>query len=92
MSVCVVPGKGRGLVATAPLSPGQLLLVVPPIALLEGELGDIPGNPSKLSSSSSSSSSSNAPAAVMGILPCLALAVSTAGPVAGITYVSTRSA
>jgi hypothetical protein len=88
MSVCVVPGKGRGLVATAPLSPGQLLLVVPPIALLEGELGDIPGKPSKLSSSSSS----NAPAAVMGILPCLALAVSTAGPVAGITYVSTRSA
>lgn len=39
----MVPGKGRGLVATQPLSPGQLLLVVPPLVLVEGELGDIPG-------------------------------------------------
>jgi hypothetical protein len=35
-------GKGRGLVATADLVPGQLLLVTPPIALVEGDLGDIP--------------------------------------------------
>jgi hypothetical protein len=41
--VLLPAGKGRGLVATAPLSPGQLLLVVPPLALLEGGLGEIPG-------------------------------------------------
>lgn len=35
-------GKGRGLIATEPLHPGQLLLVTPPLALVEGDLGDIP--------------------------------------------------
>lgn len=36
-------GKGRGLVATEQLEPGQLLLVVPPLVLVEGGLGEIPG-------------------------------------------------
>jgi hypothetical protein len=40
--VTVATGKGRGLVATQPLQPGQLLLVTPPLALVEGDLGEIP--------------------------------------------------
>jgi hypothetical protein len=37
-----VLGKGRGLVATNSLVAGQLLLVTPPLALVEAEIGDIP--------------------------------------------------
>eukprot|EP00879_Flechtneria_rotunda_P029034 GHRR01031289.1.p2 GENE.GHRR01031289.1~~GHRR01031289.1.p2 ORF type:complete len:179 (+),score=97.39 GHRR01031289.1:748-1284(+) len=35
-------GKGRGIAATEDLQPGQLLLVTPPLALVEGPLGEIP--------------------------------------------------
>jgi hypothetical protein len=38
----VATGKGRGLVATQQLQPGQLLLVTPPLALVKGDLGEIP--------------------------------------------------
>ncbi|KAF8063744.1 smyd2-b [Scenedesmus sp. PABB004] len=37
-----LPGKGRGLVATSALVPGQLLLVSPPLALVRCEMGNIP--------------------------------------------------
>lgn len=44
LAAAVSAGKGRGLIATAPLSAGDLLLVVPPVALLEWEEGEpIPG-------------------------------------------------
>lgn len=38
----LIPGKGRGLLAARALVPGQLLLVAPPLALVEGGLGEIP--------------------------------------------------
>ena len=35
-------GKGRGVVATSDLPPGTLLMVTPPVVLVEGQLGEIP--------------------------------------------------
>jgi hypothetical protein len=41
-SLCLGPGKGRGLVATAKLSPGDLLLASNALALVLGSKGNIP--------------------------------------------------
>lgn len=35
-------GKGRGLVLTQTVVPGDLLMVLPAMAFLEGELGEVP--------------------------------------------------
>eukprot|EP00200_Dunaliella_tertiolecta_P007049 CAMPEP_0202384178 /NCGR_PEP_ID=MMETSP1127-20130417/53808_1 /ASSEMBLY_ACC=CAM_ASM_000462 /TAXON_ID=3047 /ORGANISM="Dunaliella tertiolecta, Strain CCMP1320" /LENGTH=152 /DNA_ID=CAMNT_0048983907 /DNA_START=116 /DNA_END=570 /DNA_ORIENTATION=+ len=35
-----VPGKGRGLIASAPISPGDLLLVCSPIVSITNQAGD----------------------------------------------------
>ncbi|KAG2440164.1 hypothetical protein HXX76_004277 [Chlamydomonas incerta] len=60
LQLVAIPGKGRGVVAARPLSPGELLLTCRPLALVQG--------PSRPGGSGSSSSGVNEAALVEALL------------------------